>query len=72
LCGFNDLEMMAVANPPITSVRTFRQEMGRRAVEMVLARLAGKDVPEPVVDLGYALMTRQSTRRPAALRENVG
>ncbi|MBS1165330.1 MAG: LacI family DNA-binding transcriptional regulator [Proteobacteria bacterium] len=68
LCGFNDLEMMAVANPPITSVRTFRQEMGRRAVEMVLARIAGKDVPQPVVDLRYELMPRLSTRGQERLR----
>lgn len=68
LCGFNDLEMMAVANPPVTSVRTFRQEMGRRAAEMVLARIAGKDVPEPVVDLRYELMARQSTRGLERLR----
>lgn len=68
LCGFNDLEMMAVANPPITSVRTFRQEMGRRAVEMVLARIAGKDVPEPVVDLRYELMPRLSTRGQERMR----
>lgn len=68
LCGFNDLEMMAVANPPVTSVRTFRQEMGRRAVEMVLARVAGKDVPQPVVDLGFELMPRQSTRGQERMR----
>lgn len=68
LCGFNDLEMMAVANPPVTSVRTFRQEMGRRAVEMVLARVAGKDVPQPVVDLGFQLMPRQSTRGQERMR----
>lgn len=68
LCGFNDLEMMAVANPPVTSVRTFRQEMGRRAVEMVLARVAGKEVPEPVVDLGFELMPRQSTRGQERMR----
>lgn len=67
LCGFNDLEMMAVANPPITSVKTFREEMGRRAIEMVMARIGGAAIPEPVVDLGFELEVRQSTLRPTTI-----
>jgi LacI family gluconate utilization system Gnt-I transcriptional repressor len=62
ICGFNDLEMMAVTNPPVSSVRTFRQEMGRRAAQLIVARLAGEAVPEPVIDLGYSLMARPSSR----------
>ena len=64
ICGFNDLEMMAVANPPLTSVQTFRREMGRRAAEMLMARIGGASAPAPVVDLGFDLIERQSTRRP--------
>lgn len=63
ICGFNDLEMMAVANPPLTSVQTFRWEMGRRAAEMLMARIGGASVPAPVVDLGFELIERVSTRR---------
>ncbi len=63
LCGFNDLEMMACAEPSITSVRTFRQDMGRLAAEMLLARLHGQPVREPRVNLGYELMIRRSTMR---------
>lgn len=68
IVGFNDLEMMAAAEPPLTSVRTRRHEMGRRAVEMVLARLAGEEPEAKVVDLGFELVARESTARPA--REN--
>src|SRR5688572_23807227 len=32
ICGFNDLEMMRVAFPPLTSIRTHRYDIGRRAV----------------------------------------
>jgi LacI family gluconate utilization system Gnt-I transcriptional repressor len=64
ICGFNDLEMMAVANPPITSVRTFRQEMGERAVRMLIDSIEDKVVENKTVDLGVELVARQSTRRP--------
>ena len=43
IAGFNDLDMMQVAFPSITSVRTYRYEIGRRAVAMVRARMNGGD-----------------------------
>lgn len=63
ICGFNDLEMMAVSNPAITSVKTFREDMGRKAMEMLLSSIAGSMVEPPVLDLGFELVARQSTRR---------
>jgi LacI family gluconate utilization system Gnt-I transcriptional repressor len=63
ICGFNDLEMTAVTNPPITSVRTHRLEMGRRATEMLFARIEGREVGTPIVDLGYEVVVRRSTSR---------
>ncbi len=63
ICGFNDLEMMACAEPPVTSVRTFRQQMGKQGSEMLLARLNGKSPANPLVNLGYELMVRRSTTR---------
>ncbi|MCV9963257.1 LacI family DNA-binding transcriptional regulator [Pararhizobium sp. BT-229] len=61
LAGFNDLEMMRVAFPSITSVRTPRYEIGRQAIAMVQAALAGEKPPETVVDLGFELKIREST-----------
>lgn len=63
ICGFNDLDMMQVAYPSITSVRTHRYEIGRLAVEMVLKRLSGERDASPVVDLGFELMPRESSAR---------
>lgn len=63
LCGFNDLEMMACAEPPVTSVRTFRHRMGRQGAGMLLARLNGEQPAEPQINLGYELMIRRSTSR---------
>ena len=63
ICGFNDLEVMAVANPSLTSVRTRRFEMGRSAIEIILARLDGGWQGPRVVDLGHEVIARQSTAR---------
>jgi LacI family transcriptional regulator, gluconate utilization system Gnt-I transcriptional repressor len=66
IVGFNDLEFMASAVPSLTSVRTNRYEMGRNAVTMVTAAIDGSRPPEPVVDLGFELMVRQSSSAPGA------
>ena len=65
ICGFNDFEMMAAAEPPITSVRTFRVDMGRRAVEMLVSQIRGEHLTasERTVDLGFKVMARRSTQR---------
>lgn len=63
IAGFNDLEMMEVAFPPITSLRTFRHEIGQRAIAMVRAAIGGDRPPEAVLDLGFALKPRASTAR---------
>ncbi|MBX3569308.1 MAG: LacI family DNA-binding transcriptional regulator [Rhizobiaceae bacterium] len=65
ICGFNDLEMMRVAFPSVTSIRTYRYEIGRLAVSMALDRISGRPVTNPVVDLGYDLRVRESTAGPA-------
>ena len=63
ICGFNDLDLMGAAFPTLTSVRTPRYEVGRRAVQMILERLAGIEPLPPSVDLGFELQVRDSTRR---------
>jgi LacI family gluconate utilization system Gnt-I transcriptional repressor len=63
IAGYNDLDMAEGAEPGITSVRTHRYEMGRRAVEMIVEAARDRR-PEPaVVDLGFSLMVRDSTLR---------
>lgn len=65
ICGFNDLEMMAVANPSVTSVKTFRQEMGEKAISMLTDRLEGRAVEQSSIDLGFTLIGRESTQGPS-------
>lgn len=61
ICGFNDLDMMQVSFPSVTSVRTHRYEIGWSAVEMIRARIGGQPVERPVVDLGFEVRAREST-----------
>ncbi|MBU2956225.1 LacI family DNA-binding transcriptional regulator [Paracoccus sp. 1_MG-2023] len=64
ICGFNDLEMMAAAEPAVSSVATDRLEMGRAAIGLIRDRLAGRGQPRGhALDLGFRLMARASTRR---------
>lgn len=63
ICGFNDLEMMAAAYPTISSVRTHRYEMGEKAMQMLVDALDGREPAEPIVDLGFEVIVRQSTMR---------
>ncbi|BCH15921.1 MULTISPECIES: LacI family DNA-binding transcriptional regulator [unclassified Mesorhizobium] len=63
ITGFNDLDMMEVAFPSVTSVRTPRYEIGRLSVAMALAAIAGERPQQPVVDLGFELKCRESTAR---------
>jgi len=62
LCGFNDIEASHFVNPSLTSVQVGRYEMGVRAAEMVLERLNGIMDGPKVVDTGYQIKKRQSTK----------
>jgi len=63
IVGFNDLEFMASAVPTLSSVRTNRYEMGRDAAMMVIEAIEGRRPEQPVVDLGFEVMRRQSSAR---------
>jgi LacI family gluconate utilization system Gnt-I transcriptional repressor len=63
IVGFNDLEFMSSSVPTLTSVRTNRYEMGKNAAMMVIEALEGNRPSEPVVDLGFSVIQRQSSTR---------
>ena len=58
--GFGDLDFAADADPPLTTVRVDGAEIGRRAAEMVIARIEGRSVERPTVDVGFSLVERES------------
>jgi LacI family gluconate utilization system Gnt-I transcriptional repressor len=64
IVGFNDLEFMASSVPTLTSVRTNRYEMGKNAAAMVIETLEGRRPEQGVIDLGFSIVQRESSRRP--------
>jgi len=71
IVGFNDMEFMAAAVPTLSSVRTNRYEMGRRAATMIMDAIEGRPVTQREVDLGFEVIERQSStlQRTAASLE---
>lgn len=64
IAGFDDVDLAAQLDPPLTTVRIPMRAMGRRAAELLLTRLQGAPVASPVVDLGYEIVERGSTISP--------
>lgn len=61
IAGFDDVETSSQVLPPLTTVRIQRREIGCRAAEMLLASLAGEELVERKIDLGFELVVRGST-----------
>ena len=51
--------------PKLASVLTPRDLMGRRAAEVLLARLRGELPPQQIVDVGFELLRREYLTAPA-------
>jgi LacI family transcriptional regulator len=64
VAGFDDLEFAAHLRPPLTTVRVPAADMGRRAGELLLARIAGQ--PHALhTPMETNLILRRSTAPPA-------
>jgi LacI family gluconate utilization system Gnt-I transcriptional repressor len=66
VCGFGGAEFSAHLEPALTTVHVDAAAMGRRAAELILQRCRGQPVTERVIDLGFKIIVRASTGRPAA------
>ena len=60
ITGYGDLDIAAAMNPPITTVKTPADDMGRMAAECLLARLAGQETLDHI-ELATELIVRGST-----------
>lgn len=60
IAGFDDLDIAGQFVPALTTLRIQRYEIGRLAGTMITDRLAGRSVGEPVVDIGFELIVRDS------------
>jgi len=58
--GFADLEIASSTEPPLTTVQVPSYDIGRRAGELLLARIRGESDLQTRVDLGYRVIERAS------------
>ena len=60
LVGFDDIEFASYVDPPLTTIRQPKDEMGRIAMRMLIDLLNGKPVANVMVP--GELIVRESTR----------
>ncbi len=67
LIGFDDARWACYVDPPLTTIRHPTEEMGRRAGELLLARIQHPEAPSRPQRIVFAprLMVRNSTAPPA-------
>lgn len=61
IAGLGDLEIARELSPTLTTVAIPAYEIGKRAGEIVVARLGGAEAGPRVLDLGFSILAREST-----------
>ncbi|MFJ3045188.1 LacI family DNA-binding transcriptional regulator [Herbaspirillum chlorophenolicum] len=61
LAGFANLEIAPEVTPALTTVQISGHQIGLTTAEMLLARFNGLGVAQPICDLGYSIVEREST-----------
>ncbi|HWA20453.1 MAG TPA: LacI family DNA-binding transcriptional regulator [Devosia sp.] len=64
VASFNDISVAQFLNPPLTTVRLPSEEIGETAVELLLERVAGRELSKKIT-LASQIIWRASTRHPA-------
>ena len=60
--GFGDLEFAADLHPALTTVRVDGKLIGQRAAQFIVDRAEGREIAEPVIDVGFTIIERGSVR----------
>jgi LacI family gluconate utilization system Gnt-I transcriptional repressor len=58
--GFGDLNFSAHVHPRLTTVRIDGPAIGRTAAHFILDRMEGRDIEQPVRDIGFTIVDRDS------------
>ncbi|MDQ0139496.1 LacI family DNA-binding transcriptional regulator [Cupriavidus necator] len=61
ICGFGDADFAAHLNPSLTTVHVDGAAIGALAARLLLDRCQGKAISEPVIDVGFRIVEREST-----------
>ena len=63
VASFNDISVAQFLNPPLSTIRLPSEEIGETAVELLLERMAGRELSKRI-SLASQIIWRGSTRRP--------
>lgn len=61
VCGFGNADFGAHTVPSISTVHVDGAEIGRLAARLIVARCKGEAIAQPVIDVGFRMIERQST-----------
>jgi LacI family gluconate utilization system Gnt-I transcriptional repressor len=59
--GFGDTPFVADMVPSLTTVRVNGAEIGTLAAQYLIKRAEGEDIVQPIVDIGYSIVERNTT-----------
>ncbi|MBN9604529.1 MAG: LacI family DNA-binding transcriptional regulator [Afipia felis] len=65
IVGLGDLDLASYVVPALTRAEVPGYEMGRLAAEMIVNRLSGNTISKKVIDVGFKLVVKGSTVKPA-------
>ena len=63
VASFNDISVAQFLNPPLSTVRLPAEEIGETAVDLLVERIAGRDIAKQTI-LASRMIWRGSARRP--------
>ena len=64
IVGFDDIAVAQVSDPPLTTVRVPKYELGREAASLLIRRLTGDDGAQRRIVLDHTFVIRGSTASP--------
>ena len=62
IMGFGDFDFAAHTHPAISSVHIDKRAIGTRAAKCLIAKIEGKSLRNKVIDVGFFLVERETTR----------
>lgn len=66
VCGFGDADFAAHIDPSLTTAHVDGAAIGRIAAQLIIDRCQGRPIAQPIVDVGFRIIERQSTGGTAA------
>lgn len=67
--GFDDIDMVELLEPPLTTIRQNTKDMGNLAVDMLMKLLDNKELESNIVTIPTNLVLRKSTKKLVSIKD---